>query len=351
MESQVAFLESFNQKLDNSVDLFILQTLSKNPLTTEKKEKLRNALFFQMKNDYADFFEVIKVIDTLNFGDEHSLDLFAQEMCFLLFRTLNADFALNYVSPVTNSQIKTIYDEFSKKTSELNLPIFGVVEGNQALYPIFTTFYMRQYAYDIDHKFEIEPGEIVLNCGACMGDSTIWFYREGAAKVYDFEPMPNAFNALQHNLKNNNYPTDLSYRLAVGDKNQELIFKEQLNHVGSSHEASPQEILELEKSPNNKSNLIKVQCVALDEWLPEHNIKPTYIKMDLEGAEPEAIEGLKNTISTLKPKLAVCLYHRPSDMWTLPKRIQELNPGYKFYCKKSLPGHEFVLFAIDQNQA
>lgn len=96
---------------------------------------------------------------------------------------------------------------------------------------------------------------------------------------------------------------------------------------------------------------MKTHSTKLDDWLEEHKVKPTLIKMDIEGSEHEAIEGLQHTISTLKPKMAVCLYHKISDMWTVSWRLQQLNPGYRFYCKKSLPQYEFVLFALDSSQS
>lgn len=349
----MTFLESFNIKLEHSADLFLSKFVNKyNTMTPTAKAKLSDSLITQIKLNNPQAIKALDYINAFNFGDEKSIDTFAQEMCFLLFRPMNSDFALNEISPLSYNQIKRKYIDFTQKAKELNLPKFGVIPGNDGLYPIFTTFYMRQYAYDDERKFEIDPGDVVLNCGACMGDSTIWFYREGASKVYNFEPMPFAFATLNLNLEQNNYPTNLSYRLAVGDKNQQLVFKEQLNHIGSSHQVSKDELKNMQsQAPDKNANLVEVQCIVLDEWLAEKQIKPDYIKMDLEGAEPQAIEGLKDTIATLKPKMAVCLYHRVSDMWVLPHRLQQLNPNYTFYCKKSMAGDEFVLYAIDKHKA
>lgn len=59
------------------------------------------------------------------------------------------------------------------------------------------------------------------------------------------------------------------------------------------------------------------------------NIKPTYIKMDIEGAEMDALEGFKKTIVSCKPKLAICTYHSQTDFWEVPLKIHELNPNYR----------------------
>lgn len=59
----------------------------------------------------------------------------------------------------------------------------------------------------------------------------------------------------------------------------------------------------------------------------------TYIKMDVEGAEAETLEGLKFTLKTYKPKLIVSAYHKTGDLFTLPLLIKKLNPDYKIYLR------------------
>lgn len=77
------------------------------------------------------------------------------------------------------------------------------------------------------------------------------------------------------------------------------------------------------------------------------DIKPTYIKMDIEGAEKEAIEGAKNTIKTYHPKLAICIYHKKEDIIEIPKMILDIDPGYTFYIRHySMTAAETVLYAI-----
>ncbi len=73
-----------------------------------------------------------------------------------------------------------------------------------------------------------------------------------------------------------------------------------------------------------------IETVALDELIDE---RVTFLKMDIEGAEAEAIKGAKNIIQKDKPKLAICIYHKPNDLWEIPLMIHELVPEYKMYIR------------------
>ena len=64
-------------------------------------------------------------------------------------------------------------------------------------------------------------------------------------------------------------------------------------------------------------------------------LSPTFIKMDIEGAELKALSGLEKTIKKYTPKLYVCAYHRNEDLFSLPIKVLELNPDYKVYFRHS----------------
>lgn len=53
------------------------------------------------------------------------------------------------------------------------------------------------------------------------------------------------------------------------------------------------------------------------------------LKLDIEGAEIQGLSGAAGIIRQQKPKLAICLYHRPEDMWEIPMLIKKLNPDYE----------------------
>ena len=73
----------------------------------------------------------------------------------------------------------------------------------------------------------------------------------------------------------------------------------------------------------------------------------TFIKLDVEGAELEALKGAAGTIRRNRPKLAVCVYHKPGDLFEIPLFIKSLAPEYRFYLRQHQPvACETVLYAV-----
>jgi len=85
---------------------------------------------------------------------------------------------------------------------------------------------------------------------------------------------------------------------------------------------------------------IVVPVTTLDDYVDTsaEKLRPSFIKMDIEGAEKEALIGCENVIKNYKPKLAICAYHKPEDIYTLPRQVIQYRDDYKlvlrqhFYC-------------------
>jgi hypothetical protein len=78
---------------------------------------------------------------------------------------------------------------------------------------------------------------------------------------------------------------------------------------------------------------VLIDAVPLDELAREIALPPTFIKMDIEGAEGEALEGSRDLISKHHPILSICLYHRQNDLWRIPLRIHSMYPGYRHFLR------------------
>ena len=88
-----------------------------------------------------------------------------------------------------------------------------------------------------------------------------------------------------------------------------------------------------------------VECDTLDHLLKDEY--PTYIKMDIEGAELEALKGAEKTIKRATPKIAVCVYHKKKDVINIIEFLKGIVPTYNYFFRSyRSEGIEAVLYAI-----
>ena len=90
---------------------------------------------------------------------------------------------------------------------------------------------------------------------------------------------------------------------------------------------------------------VKIEVDTLDNLV--NGAAVTFIKMDIEGAELNALKGAENTIKKYKPRLAICVYHKKEDLLTISKYIKSLHEDYKLYLRAySIFTEELVLYAF-----
>ena len=91
--------------------------------------------------------------------------------------------------------------------------------------------------------------------------------------------------------------------------------------------------------------LTETECITIDSMLKD--AAPTFIKMDIEGAEIQALKGAREHIINDNPAMAICVYHRVDDLWKIPAYIRDVNPNYRFYLRHySYYNTETVLYCI-----
>lgn len=98
-------------------------------------------------------------------------------------------------------------------------------------------------------------------------------------------------------------------------------------------------------SARSESGSIEVQISTLDALLAE--AEPTFIKLDVEGEEFAALEGARELLKRSQPVVAVCVYHKPEDLWTIPVFLKNELPNHKFALRSHAhDGFELVAYAI-----
>lgn len=90
-----------------------------------------------------------------------------------------------------------------------------------------------------------------------------------------------------------------------------------------------------------------VEVDTIDNLVKE---KVDYIKLDIEGAEQDAIDGAKETIKRYKPILAICVYHKAEDWYKIPEKVLEIESDYDIYLRHYMEGiFETVMYFIPKS--
>lgn len=192
-------------------------------------------------------------------------------------------------------------------------------------------YYASQY---FDKEIvSITNEEVFLDCGSYRGDTVRNFIKlchKHYKRIICFEPEPQNYNFL---IKSTPYKNIKILKGGVWSETKTLRFAD--GNAGSSH------IIQEEK----QEKYIEVPVYAIDS-LPECK-DATFIKMDVEGSEMDALIGAKNTIIRNKPKMAICIYHSNEDHIRIAKWIHELKLDYKLYIRHHTAYmEETVLYAI-----
>ena len=191
----------------------------------------------------------------------------------------------------------------------------------------------RQY-FDLPY-LTYDEGETFIDGGSCDGMSSVRFIEQCGGhyrKIYCFEPDGKNIVRIQSNFQSRNIGNYEIIKKGLWNEEKELFFA--ANGSANSH------IIQ-----SVADNSVKIQVATLDETVSGQKV--SFIKMDVEGAEFEALQGAKRTIAKYKPKLAICVYHRPEDIWKIPALVLDLRSDYKLYFRHYSAGPlETVMYAI-----
>jgi FkbM family methyltransferase len=158
----------------------------------------------------------------------------------------------------------------------------------------------------------------MLELGSFRGEDMIRLSESGRSieTAFCFEPDLNNFRLLVNSVNNLSLPN--VYFLPIGAYNQTGFLQ------FSSDRNSSARVL--------KSGAQTILAMNITEFLGKNSVN--YIKMDIEGAESEALDGLENVVKLQKPHMAICVYHKPEDLWELPLKVHGMVPNsYDFFLR------------------
>lgn len=175
----------------------------------------------------------------------------------------------------------------------------------------------------IEHRYypqgivELGDNEVFVDCGAFDGDSIYEFLqmlKERQIKkythIYALEPDKRNFEKLINlPLKNITFINKGAYSYS--------------GYINFSGEHGKSSFIDI-----NSKNIEEIKIDTLDNMIDK---KVTFIKMDIQGAEEEALRGAINLLKKYKPKLSICIAHRPQDIFLIMEFIESLNLKYEYY--------------------
>ena len=184
----------------------------------------------------------------------------------------------------------------------------------------------------------LRPGEVFVDCGAYDGDTlrSLLSLCPDFAAAHSFEPDPASFAALA--TYRAGLPSEVAARVALhavatSDSARVAKFAGQGSLSSGLHAAGSH----------------TVTCATLDGVLA--GVTPTFLKLDVEGAEAATLRGAERIIRRHRPVIAAAAYHCQSDLWDLPLQLAALCVGYRFYLRAhQAEGFELVCYAVPEER-
>lgn len=187
--------------------------------------------------------------------------------------------------------------------------------------------------------FSLTADECFVDCGSYIGDTIQSFISQpgsGFRKVIAFEADPGNFDRLTKWIGTLEAPAASrisALNAAVGAKRCKLRFQ-----------ASGGDGARIAADGNTV-----VECIPIDDLVSEAG--PTFIKMDIEGAELDALEGARRSIQRHHPILSICVYHQQDHLWRIPLFIHSLVEDYRLFLRPHYgDGWELVCYAVPANR-
>jgi FkbM family methyltransferase len=202
------------------------------------------------------------------------------------------------------------------------------------------TFLLKQYFFERENV-RIAPARHnhVVDAGSLFGDTAVAFAtvvgEEG--RVYAFDPLASHAEIVLHNIAQNRLEDRIRFfPVGLGALANEVPGpvneKEIVNPGFHLHAAGTVDLVPIR---------------TIDGLMATGDLERVdFLKMDIEGFELAALQGAEKTLREFKPKLAISVYHKFSDLFEIPSFVRSLDLGYRFYLDHyTIHAEETVLYA------
>ena len=356
-EDSIALKEVLESKLGVQVDFICNDTMPSEKCSSEVmpfcevleyKKSHDVCVFLSNKEEYGWFYDFEKFQNTgisssdivthhqlsyyMKILENHGMEIddFVKE-----YRIISSDEIVNKRADITFENLDECIGAYNLFADELSKKTFARILCKKILN---CRFYFDVYSpnqYFDKSIIQLSENEVFFDAGAFTGDSIDDFIKNCGNKynhIYAFEPDNSVFAELVANA--GKYENITFFNTGLYDETQKVRFKNA--ELGSSH-------IWNWCDDGLGTSEYQDKCVLKGDVL---NLEPTFIKMDIEGAEIKALSGLEKTIKTNHPQLAICAYHMPDDIWKIPSHIKKMDDNYKIYFRHhSYTDSETVCYA------
>lgn len=324
----------------------------------ESKEIYANRLMYSLTDDYEYIVNIVK-----------NTELYRR-----LWRILHNDSRQKYIfgAGTWGKRIIELYREFEfagfidshikgqyKEWNIISLDAYLQKNNDATIYISSTRYHTEQYAqlvnvgireenivdigkmilkvWDECQYFELPElefrrckNEVFVDGGSYDGANSVRFakWTDGNGKIWAFEPDIENIKRCEARFRAEEIGQYKLINKGLWSHETQLCFENNRNEGSHFHDGGK----------------IVLPVTSLDEAVNE---RVSFIKLDIEGAEYEALSGATQMISKFKPKLAISVYHKKEDIWKLPELIIKMHPQYKLFLRHySLDCVETVLYAI-----
>lgn len=197
----------------------------------------------------------------------------------------------------------------------------------------------HQESYFADDIFDLTPDESLVDCGAYDGDTLRSFLARSGDRfrhIDAIEPSPETCEQLR------------AYVAALSPARQTKIAIHQCA-VGAEYGTVRFDATSGLDAHISATGAVLVDLHRLDSLCRAS--RPTFVIMDIEGAEYDALLGAREIIQELRPVLAICAYHIQDHLWKLPLLIYDMLPEYSMYLRTyEGDGWQAVVYAVPKQR-
>ena len=177
---------------------------------------------------------------------------------------------------------------------------------------------------------EYIQGQHFVDLGAYVGDSAIALSKYQYDKIFSIEISLKSIDRYHFNLRKNNIPPEKFKILNIG--------------VASSDDEPPLKMYDTGSAGfslyrrSGKYDEIQIERKSLDWIVKQNDIRPKFIKVDIEGAAMDFVKGARKTLTTFRPVLSIAIYHNPTEFFEVKPALEGLLVNYKFLIRKLTSG-------------